>query len=311
MDNQEALKALERMNLEYLYFRESDDYINSIRLSKLIDKNPINVLKYIKNHINNKEVKKKVDAISFKINREDVFFADPAPLGLTGVAYSCITGTYDKPKEPYYKDPHLTYMMFTDKIEHIDKKNTSIWELKPVYCEGLSGGKNYINRYYKFHPFELFQGYNYSIYLDGNVQIISDVSKLFSIARDSKTGIAMHKHAHMNCIYKNALWCEYNGRGNIDLIHKQVEKYKREGFPDNFGLLEATIIVVDLHNQNAKNLMNQWWTEFIDCGSGRDQISLPYILWKNGFTVDDVGILGNDEYHNPKFRIYEHQGKLF
>ena len=121
----------------------------------------------------------------------------------------------------------------------------------------------------------------------------------------------MHRHAHRNCIYQEAKWCEYNGRGNLQNIQQQLQRYTEEGMPHDFGMMEATIIVTDLNNGTAKKLFDQWWTEFCHSGSGRDQLCFPYILWKNQYTVDDVGCLGNDEYHNPKFRINAHRGTLF
>ena len=81
-----------------------------------------------------------------------------------------------------------------------------------------------------------------------------------------------------------------------------MEKYEKEGFPHNFGLCEASIIVVDLDNPNSKKLMNDWWNELLNSGSGRDQIALPYVIWKNGMRMDDIGWLGDDLFANPKFR---------
>ena len=76
--------------------------------------------------------------------------------------------------------------------------------------------------------------------------------------------------------------------------------------PAHYGLLEATIIVVDLKNEIAIKLMNEWWDEFNYWKSGRDQLAFTYVLWKNGFTLNDVGILGNNKFINPKFRIGSH-----
>ena len=306
MESRNALKALEKLNLERIYYFESKDYRNLLRVNKVLESFPMHLIPLIINHKKNKRIREKVKLISTPIEREQVEYADPLPEGLTGVAYTCITSGYDLPKEPLYNDPNLTYLLYTDLIEDMN----TIWNQKEIKDVPVLSNSNYANRYYKFHPFELFKGqYDYSIYIDGNVQLISDTSSLFSIARDSNLGIAMHRHATMDCVYKNALWCKYNHRGNVDAIEAQVKKYQDEGFPKDFGLLEATIIVIDLHNDIAQDILNSWWDEFINSNGGRDQISLPYILWKKGYSVDDVGYLGNDEYHNPKFRINEHIGK--
>ena len=108
----------------------------------------------------------------------------------------------------------------------------------------------------KMHPFEFFKDeYDYTIYIDGNVRIISDVTSLFRVAKDSKCGFAMHEHYRRKCAYDEADVCVYKNKGNAEAIKKQMKRYEKEGFPRDFGLLEATIIVTDLKN-NKDELYN-------------------------------------------------------
>ena len=37
----------------------------------------------------------------------------------------------------------------------------------------------------------------------------------------------------------------------------------------------------------------------------RDQIALPYVMWKNGYSFEDVGLLGDNVFKNPVFSIHE------
>lgn len=307
MDTKQYLHSLEQLNLEIIELMESKEYISGKKLSNLRRAFPNHLLRFLINHCKNKSIKNKVKKISAPISKQDVFYADPVNKGLSGVVYTCITKGYDKPKEPLYADPNLDYVIFSDKRNDSD----SVWNYRDISKMKIEEGNNAVNRYYKFHPFEFFENYDFSIYIDGNVQLISDTSALLAVAKNSKTGIAMHRHATMDCLYNNMLWCLYNHRGDPKALKRQVDKYRAENFPPHYGLLEATIIVVDLKNEIAKKIMDAWWNEFVSTKSGRDQISLPYVLWKAGFTVDDIGCLGNDEYHNPKFRIYGHEGKLF
>ena len=51
--------------------------------------------------------------------------------------------------------------------------------------------------------------------------------------------------------------------------------------------------------------MDEWW-EQIEMYSRRDQLSLPYVIWKNGFEYQDVGII-DKEYERtliPKYWKY-------
>ena len=53
-------------------------------------------------------------------------------------------------------------------------------------------------------------------------------------------------------------------------------------------------------------LLEKWWNEFYMSESLRDQLSLPYVLWKNGYSIDQVGTLGNNVYDNTKLQITPH-----
>ena len=88
-------------------------------------------------------------------------------------------------------------------------------------------------------------------YIDGNIQVVSDVSCLYTAARYSTSGIAMHRHRTRDCAYLEAKACILSGKGNKEAIIKQMEKYETEGFPHNFGLCEASIIVVDFETPNS------------------------------------------------------------
>lgn len=84
-------------------------------------------------------------------------------------------------------------------------------------------------------------------------------------------------------------------------------RYYKEGFPQEYGLLECGIIVTDLHNDKAKTIYDEWWNEFMREQSGRDQLSIPYVLWKKGISPSEIGTLGNNLYFEPKFRIVPHK----
>lgn len=225
-------------------------------------------------------------------------FGDPID-DVKVVVYSCITDNYDTIKQPVYIGNDTEYNVFTDNpIEF-----TGVW--KEIFIDN----KEYLNeanRYFKLNPFNEFKNYDYAIYIDGNVKVLSDVTTICSIASNSKIGIAMHRHHKRNCAYDEVKACKFYKRGNSEKIDIQISKYEEEGFPKNFGLCEATIIVYDLNNTTAKSISNQRWNEYINSGSKRDQISFPYILWKNGYSIEDVGDLGNDIMGNPKFLITGH-----
>ncbi len=49
----------------------------------------------------------------------------------------------------------------------------------------------------------------------------------------------------------------------------------------NFGLGENNILFRKHNSDNIIKLMNDWWEE-LNTQTKRDQLSLAYVLWKNG-----------------------------
>lgn len=216
--------------------------------------------------------------------------------------YTCIVGGYDKLSDPIFANDGYDFFVFSDK-----KVKSDIWKNReiPQSAQKLKD-KTLINRYLKMHPFEVFPEYDYAIYIDGNVCVISDISPLICAADKGKTGFAMHQHVLRDCIYEEAEACILYGKGNPKKLGEQINRYKQEGFPEKYGMLEATVIIFNLKSQECKKLMSEWWKEFLNSDSKRDQIALPYILWKNKYQISDVGYLGNNVYKNPKFQVESH-----
>lgn len=220
------------------------------------------------------------------------------------VVYSCIVGNYDSINEPIYFNDNVEYILFSDK----DIKS-NFWKVRKIPTKILQyKNKTIINRYIKLHPLDFFKDYDYSIYIDGNVKTLTDISGFVNCI-NKKTGIAMFRHHSRKCIYIEEKACLLQNKGNKDKIIKQIEKYKSEKFPTNYGLLEGTIIVSDLKNIKAKNLLEKWWEEFYNSESLRDQLSLPYVLWKNNYKIDDIGFLGNNIRACPKLLFFSHEDK--
>lgn len=216
--------------------------------------------------------------------------------------YTCITNGYDNVNNPILIDDDMDYFCISDS----SKKTKSIWQHLKIPVIASKYDYVMVNRFCKLNPWNIFSAYDYTIYIDGNIDICSDIRCLCSIAHNSKIGIAMHTHDYRDCIYNEAEACTILKRGNMDAIKTQMAKYRQEGFPEHFGMIEATIIIIDLKNDIAKKIMTEWWCELLQSKSGRDQLSFPYILWKNGFKISDVGCLGNNRRKNPKFRTRKH-----
>ena len=218
------------------------------------------------------------------------------------VIYTCITGNYDNLLPPLYVHPDIDYVVYTDN----DSVKSSMWDVRRVSDKVNKMNDNtLINRYFKFHPCDLFPDYDYAIYVDGNMRVVSDLRNMINRINE-KTGLAFHRHGVRNCIYKEAEVCRIIKKGNYKKISDQLKRYEAEGFPHEFGLYEANVILTDLKSSEAKRIFDAWWQEFFESGSFRDQIALPYVVWSCGHEFDDIGNLGFHVNNNPKFEKVEH-----
>lgn len=216
--------------------------------------------------------------------------------------YMAVFGGYDQIHEPIASDSQCDYYLITDS----STPGNSIW--RGVGEDILSMTKDMEplvrNRFYKMHPHIIFPEYRYSLYLDGNIEIVGKISECIDYIHPN-TGIALHNMSNRDCIYDEEKACALLGKGNRNLIHEQVKRYKNIGFPKHFGMYECPIIARDHQSETCKKLMDEWWNEFLD-GGLRDQFSLPVVIWKNGMKFDDIGFLGNNVRLNNKFRVHKH-----
>lgn len=287
---------LEFLNKDYLEVVESKEYAIGSKIvmaKKLLKKGKVITL--IKKLIDNLRIKRYTrPTVSKDVNNNIDYTKKKVAV------YTCMIGDYDYVRRPKYLSSNCDYFIITDMKKNYNILN-KITATKTVK-EKLGNDNILVNRYYKMHPFEIFEGYDYAIYIDSNVEIMSDISKLIQ-GLDNDYGVAMHAHSKRDCIYNEGKVCRILKKGNKKNIKKQLKRYKKEGFPKHYGMLECAVIVTDLNNLNAKKIMEDWWKEFEGSEARRDQLSLPYVLWKNDVCVEDLTGLGKNIYRNRLYRI--------
>lgn len=299
MEEKNLIRVIEKVNLDYLNVLNSKEYNIGKKIAGLKKMNILKIFEKIKRKIVLRNIKENKQEENWTEKEKEVLLN--TELGNKKIViYSCITGNYDNGKEPYYKSNNIDYIMYTSN-------DVSGWTRKEI-PDKIKKLNNpiLINRYLKFHPHELFEEkYDYSIYIDGNIEIISDLSVLTSLV-NNKYGFAFHRHYSRNCAYDEAKFCIAYKKGNSKKIKEQMKKYETEKFPKNYGLLEGNVIVNDLKNERARNIMEQIWNELNIAQTFRDQLTIPYVLWKNNIETKEISTLGKNVYKNPKIRIERH-----
>lgn len=301
-DNEEIVKIIEKLREDEIMVQHSREYRIGLKITNALEHiKKLQFGEYIKREINNNRIKKYNMRLSNK--KDDFDYGNFGDEHKKFVVYTCITGGYDGLMAPLYRHKDIDYIAYTDNPQI----ETEVWQLReiPASLEYLNNNIM-INRYLKFHPSEFFSEYDYALYIDGNILVVSDIRNMVNRVNIS-TGLAFHRHSCRNCIYKEAEVCRIEKKGDHKKISEQLERYKNIGFPKQFGLYEANIILSDLRNASGKFILEEWWREFKESESFRDQIALPFAVWKCGFQFDEIGNLGFDMHLNPKFKKVNHR----
>lgn len=201
--------------------------------------------------------------------------------------YTCVAGGYDSIREPLTIEENVDYYMISDDSSLAGSLYTWI-DVDAIVPNADLTPKDK-NRYCKMHPYLLFPDYDFSIYLDGSIQIVNPVSH--NTEKIGKTGLAMHKHRNSDCVYSEGIFLTWLGVVDKEKQKSDIVRYIEAGVPRHFGLFECGMIVTDLCNPLAKVLYEKWYEEY-NTGVKRDQQALIYTLWKMGLTTDDIGEIG-------------------
>jgi hypothetical protein len=121
----------------------------------------------------------------------------------------------------------------------------------------------------------------------------------------NKYGFVSNLHRHRDCIYKELEACIRLKKDDPQIMRKQIDSYRSAAMPEHYGLIEANLLVRDHHNPACIEIMERWWQE-IAKHSGRDQLSLPFVLWKMGISVTEIGQISDNVYKLPLIRIEPH-----
>ncbi len=153
------------------------------------------------------------------------------------------------------------------------------------------------------HPHLVFPEYKYSIYVDGNISILSDLTPL--VHRIGIYGFAMHRHSSRDDVFDELIAAYYTKR-ITKLKYNQCTRFMIDNkMPRHYGLVECNAIVRDHENQISNSIMQQWWETYKKL-INRDQICLAYVLFKNQIKMSDIGTLGTNIYNSSLLSVSKH-----
>lgn len=119
-----------------------------------------------------------------------------------------------------------------------------------------------------------------TLYSDSEFRLVKDPQPIVAAALE-RAPIAATKHPRRACLFDEADFCLLKKRVESPrMLREQADRYAAEGMPRGFGLT-ANNILARRGDEDSERIGELWWSE-LDTGSERDQVSLPYVLWKTG-----------------------------
>ena len=200
------------------------------------------------------------------------------------VIYTSIIGGYDSLEEPKYIPKGYDFICFTD--QEINNPN-SIWKIKkvlPLYKDSTRTARKY-----KILPHRFLPEYDLSIWVDGNELVVGDVNKMLEKYLENEN-MAVYNHMscwdRRDCVYQEAqalfnlgIKDSTNWKDNPKIISEQMNRYNKEGYPPNNGLIVSGVMFRRHNSPQVIKCMEFWWEE-LKKGSKRDQLSFNYSSWK-------------------------------
>lgn len=214
-----------------------------------------------------------------------------------GVVFSAVTGKYDDVREMEARREDLDYVLFTDD----QRIKSDFWDVRYIDNNMDLDSIRLARRIKILGPYELLDHYDYSIWIDGKIDIYGDVEQYI---QDYSTGepLLCFPHYRNLSVYEEAKVCILLNKDNAQVIKAQMNKYKAEKYVNDSRMIDSCVLVRDHHNLTLRRVMETWWDEVLQ-NSYRDQLSFGYSCWKNDFVYDTSPMLS---YKNDFFRAYSH-----
>jgi len=129
------------------------------------------------------------------------------------------------------------------------------------------------------------------VWVDGRIRVSGVRLRPLLRSALAEVDIAGYPHPWRSCAYDEGEECAELALADRDKMAAQLATYEAAGLPRDGGLWN-TMVLARRRTDAMVKLGRDWWAE-IERHTLRDQVSLPFLLWRDGI---EVGRLGPDVY---------------
>ena len=153
---------------------------------------------------------------------------------------------------------------------------------------------------------DLYTDCEASLWIDGSIHVLDD--RFVRLVREKlvEHEIVLWEHPEdRDCFLQEAIHCQDWPKYRDGPLVAQAEHYLGQGMPEHFGLW-ATGSIARLHTDRMRALGDDWLAE-MERWSIQDQVSLPYLFWREGIVPGTFGI---DQLENDMVALMAHAQDL-
>ena len=211
--------------------------------------------------------------------------------GRRDTCYTSVFGDYEPIWAPHQPDSAVDYVLVSDATGP-----SRGWIHRSVDPSSFDSPR-LANRFQKMRFHEGLPAGDLSVYIDANIRPVGSLLPLLESFDESGADIGLYRHYSRNSVRSEARACLKRKKvEHPEAVEPELSFYESQGFPDDDGLWEGSIIAKRHDSPRLDAAMAEWW-ELYSRFQTRDQFSLPYIIWKHHLEVFD---LGQDPVRLPK-----------
>lgn len=124
----------------------------------------------------------------------------------------------------------------------------------------------------------LFPHADWWLWIDWPFRLTVPAERLLEGCEDQQ--IVGFAHRFHDCAYLEHAACVRMRKDDVDVMRRQMDRYRRGRFPEHFGMIECGVLL-RRNTAEVQTFNEAWWSE-VKNGSPRDQLSVGYAAWKTG-----------------------------